>query len=52
MGDPYLILTNPQHEHVYTDEQMASYRARYLIPYSITLAIYLYFSCLLGKKVS
>ena len=25
MGDPYLILTNPQHKHVYTDEQLASY---------------------------
>ena len=25
MGDPYLILTNPQHEYVYTGEQLASY---------------------------
>ena len=52
MGDPYLILTNPQHEHVFTDEQMASYRARYLTRYSLALAIYLYFSCLLETKVS
>ena len=52
MGDSYLILTNPQHEHAYTGEQMASYRARYLIPYSIALAIYLYLSCLLETKVS
>ena len=53
MGYPYLILTNPRHEHVSTDEKLASYRAsRYLIPYSIALAIYLYFSCLLETKVS
>ena len=50
MGDSYLILTNPQHEHAYTGEQMASYRARYLIPYSIALAIYLYLSCLVYWK--
>ena len=40
MGDPCLILTNPRYEHAYTDEQLVSYRARYL-PYSIALAIYL-----------
>ena len=41
MGDPYLILKNPHHEHVFTDEQLTSYRARHLIPYSTALAIYL-----------
>ena len=51
MGDPYLILTNPRHENVFTDEQIASYRARYLIPYSIALAI-AYFSCLLETNQS
>ena len=41
MADLYLILTNPQHEHVYTDEQLASYRARYLIwPYIYILFLF------------
>ena len=39
MGDPYLIVANPYHEHVYTDEQLASYRPRHLIPHRIALAI-------------
>ena len=42
MGNPYPIFINSWHEHVYTDEQLVSYGARYLIPYSIALAIYLY----------
>ena len=35
-----------------TDEQLVICRAMYLMPFTIALAIYLYFSCLLETKVS
>ena len=44
MGDPYLILRNPQHEHVYTDEQLASYRT--FIYYTILYYTILYYTIL------
>ena len=39
IGNPYLILTNHQHENVYTDKQLTRYRDRY--QNFLALAIYL-----------